>query len=173
LYLIGNERKLLIMQDEEANRPRRLMPVSPEGIPRALSKAETYRFLNEPWQAESICRDVLAIDPGNQSALILLVLSLTDQFEHGVTAKEVLQIAASLVNEYHRAYYSGIIHERQAITEFRRHPDWRSRRQAHILFQNAMESYQQARAIRPPDNDDASLRWNACVRFLERNWELQ
>ncbi len=161
------------MQREDANEPPQLMPVSPEGIPGALSKAETYRFLNEPWQAESICRDVLAIDPTNQTALILLVLSLTDQFEYGVNAKEVLQIAVSLTNDYHRAYYSGIIHERQAIAEFRRHPDWRSRRQAHILFQNAMESYRQARAIQPPGNDDAALRWNACVRFLERNWGLQ
>src|ERR1700694_1133909 len=51
----------------------KLMPVSPDAIPGALSKAERYRFLNEPWQAESICRDVLAIDPDNQPALILLV----------------------------------------------------------------------------------------------------
>lgn len=149
------------------------MPISSEGIPRALSKAETYRFLNEPWQAESICRDVLAVDPTSQPALILLVLSLTDQFEHGVSAKEGLQIAASLADDYDRAYYSGIIHERQALAEFRRHPDWRARRQAHMLFQNAMESYLQAREIRPRDNDDAALRWNACVRFMERNWGFQ
>jgi len=107
LYLIGNERK------------------------GALSKAEHYRFLNEPWEAESICREVLAIDPANQTS------------------------------------------NRQAIAEFRRPPDWRSCRQAHILFQNAMESYRHAWAIRPPDNDDAVLRWNACVRFLERNGGLQ
>jgi hypothetical protein len=160
------------MQSGEANRPK-LMPISPEGIPGALSKAERYRFLNEPWQAESICRDVLAIDPTNQTALILLVLSLTDQFEHGVSAKEVLQVVEGLTNDYHRAYYSGIIHERQAIAEFGRHPDWRSRRQVYTLFQNAMESYRLARVIRPNDNDDAVLRWNACVRFLERNWGFQ
>ena len=161
------------MDDEEANQAPQLMPISQEAISGALSKAERYRFLNEPWQAESICRDVLAIDPSNQTARILLVLSLTDQFEHGVSAKEVLSIAAGLTNDYHRAYYSGIIHERHAIAEFRRHADWRARRQAHILFQNAMESYRRARAIRPPDNDDAVLRWNACVRFLEHNWGLQ
>src|ERR1700679_3014997 len=93
------------------------------------------------------------------------VFSLSDQFEHGVSAKEVLQIAG-LTNDYHRAYYSGIIHERQAIAECRRHPDWPSRRQAHMLFQSAMESCR-AREIRPPDNEDAALRWNACVRFME------
>ena len=39
-----------------------------EGIERALSKAERYRLLNEPVEAASICRDVLAVDPGNQHA---------------------------------------------------------------------------------------------------------
>ena len=62
------------MQSEEANQPPKLLPVSPEGIPGALSKAERYRFLNEPWQAESICRDVLAIDPNNVLALTVLGL---------------------------------------------------------------------------------------------------
>ena len=34
-----------------------LKPLSKDAIPAALSKAERYRLLNEPWQAESICRD--------------------------------------------------------------------------------------------------------------------
>jgi len=149
------------------------MPVSREAIPGALAKAERYRFLNEPWQAESICRDVLAIDSANEAAQILLVLSLTDQFEQGVSAKEALRIVEGLTNEYHRAYYCGLVQERQAIAMFRRHPDYRSRREVYALFQSAMESYRQGGAIRPPDNDDCVLRWNACVRFLERNWGLQ
>src|ERR1700759_3016545 len=122
------------MQIDEVDHPPKLIPISPEAIAGALSKAETYRFLNEPWQAESICRDVLTIDPTNQSALILLVLAQTDQFEHGVNCKEALQSAAGLTDDYNRTYYTGIIHERQAIAEFRRHPDWRSRRQAHIII---------------------------------------
>src|SRR5580704_4183031 len=109
------------MQSGEANRPK-LMPISPEAIPGALSKAERYRFLNEPWQAESICRDVLAIDPTNQAALILLVLSLTDQFDRGNSAKATFPVVERLTDEYHRAYYSGIIHERQAIALFRERP---------------------------------------------------
>jgi hypothetical protein len=173
LYLIGNERKLLV------NGRRRGEPGSPidADIPggdfRSALKSRTLSLPERALAGRKHCRDVLAIDPSNQTARILLVLSLTDQFEHGVSAKEVLPIAAGLTNDYHRAYYSGIIHERQAIAEFRRHADWRARRQAHILFQNAMESYRRARAIRPPDNDDAVLRWNACVRFLEHNWGLQ
>jgi hypothetical protein len=161
------------MQSGPLNRLPKLMPVSLEGIPGALSKAERYRFLNEPWQSESICRDVLSTDPTNEAALILLILSLTDQFENGVSNEEALRIVEGLPNEYHRAYYSGIIHERQAIAIFRRRRDYRSRREMYTVFHNAMEWYRQAREIRPADNDDSVLRWNACVRFLERNWGLQ
>jgi hypothetical protein len=160
------------MQTGEMDPEPKLMPVSPKAIPGALSKAERYRFLNEPWQAESICRDVLAIDPDNQAALILLVLSLTDQFEQGHSPKEALHIVGALPNEYHRAYYSGIVHERQAIAAFRKHPDYRSRREVHRMLQNAMEWYRKAQAIRPAHNDDAVLRWNTCVRFLQSNWEF-
>ena len=158
------------MQNGATNLRAELLPVSPEAIPSALAKAERYRFLNEPWQAESICRDILAIDPDNTAALILLVLALTDQFEQGVHAREALQIAEGLSNPYHRAYYRGIVHERRAIAMFREHEDHRSRREVFTLFKSAMESYQEAQEIRPPDNDDSILRWNACVRFLERNW---
>jgi hypothetical protein len=161
------------MQNGEVHPRPQLMPMSPGGIPGALSKAERYRFLNQPWQAESMCRDVLAIDPTNQPALILLVLSLTDQFEQGVNAKSVLQIAEGLTDAYHRTYYSGIIREREAIAVFRGDPDYRTRRGILVLFRNAMESYRQAQEIRPVDNDDAVLRWNACVRFIERNWEFK
>jgi hypothetical protein len=34
-----------------------------EAIPAALEKALRYRLLNEPAEAESICHDVLHIDP--------------------------------------------------------------------------------------------------------------
>ena len=57
-----------------------LKPISKDGIPEAISKAELYRYLNEPGEAESICRDILAADSENQTALRLLGLSITDQF---------------------------------------------------------------------------------------------
>jgi hypothetical protein len=57
-----------------------LKPLSKNAIPAALVKAERYRLLNEPGEAESICLDVLQIDPGNQDALVMLILALTDQF---------------------------------------------------------------------------------------------
>jgi hypothetical protein len=35
------------------------------------------------------------------------------------------------------------------------------------LIENAMLCFEQAEKIRPPDNDDALLRWNRCVRLLQ------
>src|SRR6266699_1140466 len=52
-------------------------------IPAALEKAERYRLLNEPGEAESICLDILQVDPENQHAVITLLLALTDRFEKG------------------------------------------------------------------------------------------
>ena len=42
-----------------------LKSISRSAIPEALERAERYRLLNEASQAESICLDVLAIDPQN------------------------------------------------------------------------------------------------------------
>jgi len=53
-----------------------LRPIRPESVPRALLKAERYRLLGEPREVESICRDVLAADEGNQGALAMMT------FEH-------------------------------------------------------------------------------------------
>ena len=58
-----------------------LKTLSPEGVPAALEKALRYRMLNEPEQAESICEDVLRLEPDNQEALVMLILALTDRFD--------------------------------------------------------------------------------------------
>ena len=58
-----------------------LKPLSKDAIPKALEKADRYRLLNEPAEAESICLDILAAEPDNQRALVMLILALTDQFD--------------------------------------------------------------------------------------------
>src|SRR6266567_3122341 len=72
-----------------------LKRLSEDAIPAALEKALRYRLLNETAEAESICHDVLEIDPENQEALVLLLLALTDRFGKGyavgvIQAQEVL-----------------------------------------------------------------------------------
>ena len=39
-------------------------------------QVERYRLLNEPWEAESICLDILTLEPDNQEALILLLYGI-------------------------------------------------------------------------------------------------
>ncbi|MBS1856300.1 MAG: hypothetical protein JST11_13115 [Acidobacteria bacterium] len=144
-----------------------LKPLSWEAIPAALSRAERYRLLGEPLQAESICRDIIAVDAANQQALITLLLALTDQFGEGISMQETAQALEALSGAYERVYYNAIVHERRALALFRR-GDFRSGAAVHSLMQEAMALYEQAEALRPPGNDDAVLRWNACARFLNR-----
>src|SRR5687768_9268304 len=99
-----------------------LKPLSPEAVDRALEKAERYRLLNEPAEAESICEDVLKVAPGNQEAMVTLLLALTEQFEGEGRAEAVpraRQLVAGLADEYARAYYSGIVCERRAKAQFK------------------------------------------------------
>src|SRR5437588_11520918 len=86
-----------------------------DAIPAALEKAERYRLLNEPGEAESICLDILQVDPENQQAIIMLLLALTDRFEkgYGVSDSQTKELLARLKSDYERAYYSGIVAERR------------------------------------------------------------
>ena len=97
-----------------------LKPISPAGIGEALEKAERYRLLNEPSLAESICLDVLHIDPENQQALVMLLLALTDQFGHGAAAGKARELLPRLKGEYEQHYYAGIIWERLAHAQLRK-----------------------------------------------------
>jgi len=146
-----------------------LKSLSHEGIAAALDKAERYRLLNEPRQAESICLDVLEIDPENQKALVVLLLAITDQFgqRDPDEVRQARELLPRLRDEYERTYYAGIIFERQARAILKRGtPGGGS--PAYDWFRNAMDLFEQAEAIRPPGNDDALLRWNTCARTIMR-----
>ncbi|HEX8950195.1 MAG TPA: hypothetical protein VF945_00045, partial [Polyangia bacterium] len=96
---------------------RELKRIRQAALPAALAKAERYRLLNEPEQAESICRDVLAVEPKDQTALVTLLLSLTDQFraQSTTSVRRAEEVLAQLTDEYQRVYYAGIIRERWAL----------------------------------------------------------
>ena len=144
-----------------------LKSLSPDAIPRALDKAERYRLLNEPGEAESICRDALEVDPDNQQALVILLLALTDQFDaHGSSAvSDAREVVDRLRDDYDRAYYMGIIFERRAKTQMR-HGTPGSGPRAYEWLRQAMTFFERAEAARPPGNDDAILRWNTCARLI-------
>ncbi|MFO0813639.1 MAG: hypothetical protein U0796_10500 [Gemmatales bacterium] len=151
-----------------------LKPITRGGVPAALEKAKQYRVLNEPAAAESICQDILCVDDQHEEARITLLLALTDQFEETLNsgaqlAKEVLY---QLKDPYHRAYYHGLICERQALSHLKRGAP-QAGYIAYEWLEDAMHWYQAAEAIRPAGNDDAILRWNTCVRLLERHPEIK
>ena len=149
-----------------------LKRLSREGIPGALAKAERYRLLHEAWQAESICRDILEVEPANQAAAVMLVLALTDQFDRGITMRSATEALARLSGAYEQVYYRGIISERRAKALLDQ-DDLRSGPAAYDLIREAMSYYERAEAVRPAGNDDALLRWNTCARLLMRNRHLQ
>ena len=151
-----------------------LKSISKAGIAEALAKVELYRYLNEPEEAESICRDILAVDPEHQLAKRMLGLTLTDQFTGTASDRygEAAAVFASLRDPYERSYYTGLLHERRAKAQLR------CGCAAHILLpllEEAMRCFAEAEKLRPAGNDDSILRWNRCVRLLlsrpDFHWE--
>lgn len=144
------------------------LPVA--AIPAALAKAERYRLLNEPFEAESICLDILEADPHNAGAMVTLILALSDEFSR--TGAQGVQDAQALVprlpHEYERAYYAGIICERWVKSQLGLKP-------AHTLYhwvREALEYFERAAALAPADNADAVLRWNSAARLLNAHPEM-
>lgn len=145
-----------------------LKPMSKDAVPSALAKAERYRLLNEPGEAESICLDILQVDPQNEDALVMMLLALTDQFPQDLSSKiaaRANELAASLATPYDRAYYAGIVRERRAKAILQR-DRFGAASVAVEWLREAMAYYDRAEAVRPPHNDDSLLRWNACARLL-------
>ena len=149
-----------------------LKTLSKDAIPEALEKAQRYRLLDEPWQAESICLDILRVEPANQAALITLLLAITDQFDRELPASRARELLRSIQGEYEEAYYAGIIFERSARARMK-HGAPGTNDKAYREFAEAMRCYEKAEEHRPPGNDDAILRWNTCARTLMRHRELR
>ena len=150
-----------------------LKKIHPAAVAAALQKAAHYRLLNSPRPAESICLDVLEIQPDNQDALVLLILALTDQFSNTgveVSRTKVDDVVRQLTDPYARAYYKGLVMERRGIAALNgRTPgpvafDW---------LHKAMALFEEAIPLAPEDNDDAVLRYNTCARILNRNPEIR
>jgi hypothetical protein len=150
-----------------------LKRLSTSAIPAALAKAERYRLLNEPEEAQSICEDVLAADASNFEAVRMLILALTDSFPNHEPAvvRRAQELVATLPSEYERAYFAGLVAERRARALLARTGPGRAL-PAGDLLREAMKAFERAESVKPPDNDDALLRWNACVRMLKRHPEL-
>jgi hypothetical protein len=142
-----------------------LKTISKDAIPEATAKADWYRLLNEPGEAESICRDVLVVDPEDQTALRLLGLAITDQFSGRPSDRrtEAESTFQGLQDPYERLYYVGIARERFAKAQL---AAGRPQHTLIVLFEDALIWFERAEQIRPKGNDEAILRWNRCARIL-------
>jgi hypothetical protein len=145
-----------------------LKRIHAEAVAAALERARHYRLLNDPHQAESICLDVLEAAPGHADARIVLLLALTDQFDARLqdAFPRARELALGLEDPYERAYYSGLVYERRARAQYRRGGpgvggaiyEW---------LERALAEYDRASKLSPAGNDEALLRWNACVRLIQ------
>lgn len=144
----------------------KLKALSPEAVPAALEKAKHYRLLNEPGAAESICLDILAVEPDNQEALVNIVLAMSDRLarDYAVGDARITEYLTRITGDYERSYYSGITYERRAKAVLNKGGVG-----AYELFRQAMNCFEKAETMRPMGNDDAILRWNGCARVIVRN----
>ncbi len=156
-----------------------LKPISRQSIPEALRKVERYWLLNEPGQAESICLDVLRIEPDHDEALVGLLLSLTDQISSGVggpvaarALEEARKLVPRLADEYKRAYYAGIICERRAKGRLKQGGP-RAGFAAYGALREAMNWYEKAEQLRREGNDSAIIRWNSCARVIMNSHDIR
>jgi len=151
-----------------------MKPVSQAAREAALEKAERYRLLNEPVEAESICLDVLRMDPENQEVLLMLLLALTDQFPFRLcdAYTDACNVLERLQDDFARVYYEGVICERRGKAHLRE-GSLGAGPVAHEWFRKAMGCYERAEALRPEGNDDPILRWNSCARYIMRHKEVQ
>jgi tetratricopeptide (TPR) repeat protein len=146
----------------------KLHDIHADSIELALDKARQYRSLLEPEIAESICLDILHIDPDNQPALVVYILALSDQLHHAGKKTQVQAIEMAiqkLRSRYQQFYYTGLLHERRArfmLTQSM------ARVFAYDYFIEALQFYQKAEKIRPDHNDESILRWNSCIRTIEK-----
>jgi tetratricopeptide (TPR) repeat protein len=147
-----------------------LKRLRPESLEAALEKAAHYRDLNQPEEAESICRDVLEIHPDRPGAWKILGLALTDRFPSGQAGllEEALDAFGRLRDDYERTYHVGVAWERAAKAHLERD-------EAHSAvagFEHALQAYETAERMRP-DSPDPVLRWNRCIRLLRNHPALR
>ena|SRR5215510_11004707 len=147
-----------------------LKPLGQDAVAASLDMAMRYRLLNEPGAAESICLDVLRIEPDNQQALVTLLLAMTDRFAKGYSVgdTQIQEVIGRLTDEYERTYYTGIVWERRAKARLGKESPG-AHYAAYDWFREAMSWFEKAEAIRPAGNDDAILRWNSCARIIMSN----
>jgi hypothetical protein len=141
-----------------------------EAIPAAIEKAKQYRLLNEPGAAQSICLDILEIEPDNQEALVINILAMTDRLnrDYSVDNSQIQTYLNRITDGFQKAYYTGIVFERRAKAILRK-GSLGSEDTVFELFRQAMECFDKAESLSSDQNDNAILRYNHCLRIINAN----
>lgn len=147
-----------------------LKKLGKEAIPAAIEKAKQYRLLNEPGAAQSICLDILEVEPENQEALVIIILAMTDRLtrDYSVGDGQISTYLAKIRDEFQKAYYTGIVYERRAKALLGKNSVG-SEATVYELFSQAMDCFERAENLSSDQNDNALLRWNACARIINSN----
>lgn len=147
-----------------------LKPLTARNLDAAVTLAKHYRDLNQPEEAESICRDVLAVAPTNEEAWRTLGLALTDRFPTAwmTLFDEACHAFAKLGGEYERMYHTAIAWERFAMAQVRA---GRAHNAIHA-FEQALERFEKAEQLGPKDDPHPIVHYNRCVRALTTNADL-
>jgi tetratricopeptide (TPR) repeat protein len=123
-----------------------LKKLADKNLGAAITLAKHYRDLNQPDEAESICRDVLEVAPDDVDALRTLGLTLTDRFPTAWM---------SLFEE--------------ACSTFKKLPSEYTARPA---CEEAIVKFEEASALAAKDDPAPILHYNRCVRALTTNPEI-
>jgi tetratricopeptide (TPR) repeat protein len=147
-----------------------LKKLADKNLDKAIALAQHYRDLNQPEDAESVCRDVLAVAPENIEALRTLGLALTDQFPTAWMSifEEACALFKKLPTEFERAYYVGVAWERYAKAQLEA---GRAHNAIHA-FEEALARFDEAASLAAKDDPAPILHYNRCVRALTTNPEL-
>ena len=147
-----------------------LKKLADKNLVAAITLAKHYRDLNQPDEAESICRDVLDVAPANVDALRTLGLALTDRFPTAWMSlfDEACATFNKLPNEYERVYYVGVAWERYAKAQLEA---GRAHNAIHA-FEEALARFEEAAGLAAKDDPAPILHYNHCVRALTTHPEL-
>lgn len=147
-----------------------LKRLAEKNLDAAVELAKHYRDLNQPEEAESICRDVLDVAPQNHDALKTLGLALTDQLPTRWMElfEEACATFAKLGTDYDRVYYTGIAWERYAKAQLAAGRD----HNAIHAYETALGHFEAAEKLAPPQEPAPILHYNHCVRALTEHPDL-
>jgi tetratricopeptide (TPR) repeat protein len=147
-----------------------LKKLADKNLGAAITLAKHYRDLNQPEEAESICRDVLEVAPADVDALRTLGLALTDRFSSQWMSlfEEACTTFEKLTDAYERIYYVAIAWERYAKAQLEA---GRAHNAIHA-FEQAMERFEACLEHAAKDDPAPILHYNRCVRALTTNPEL-